>query len=78
MFNHLLLEHIKSAFAQSLDVKKHRLQENSTTAIICCYCCYVVGAVERADGKVIVTYFRSHSNWTFMAANNIDGCGYCR
>lgn len=38
----------------------------------------IVGAVERADGKVIVTYFRGHSNWTFVVVTNIDGFGCSR
>ena len=35
-------------------------------------------AVERADVKVIVTYFRRHSNWTFIVVTNIDGFDYSR
>ena len=42
------------------------------------HCCHVLGAVERADGKVFVTYFRGHSYWAFIVVKYIDGCGYSK
>jgi len=65
-------------FAQLIDANKLSLYENKTAAWNRLHCCYIVGAVERADGKVIVTYFRGHSNWTFIVVTNIDGFGYSR
>ena len=63
-------------FAKLLDVSKLYLYKNEINALNMLRCCYIARAVERADGKVIVTYFRDDSYWTLIVVYIVDGCGY--
>ena len=72
----ITLEYIWSGFAQLLDVNKLHLYKNKNCRFNSMHCCYIITTVEQAHGKVVVVYFHSHSNLTFIVINHIDGCGY--